>query len=69
MNVHDGKVGILHRTAGGFAAFHRTVVAELQVSNQVEVSKCGHLKVRGDGCAVLDDLRRGLPADISAPIG
>ena len=68
LNVHDGELGVFDGPAGGFAALHCAVVAELQIGNPVKVTKCRHLKVRSDRRAVLNDLRRCLTAQIGAAI-
>lgn len=44
LNVHDGELGVFDGAAGGLAALHRAVVAELQIGNPVKVTKCRHLK-------------------------
>ena len=43
-------------------------MTELQIGNPVKVTKCRHLKVRRDRRAVLNDLRRCLPAQIGAAV-
>ena len=68
LNVHHGELGVFDGAAGGFAALHRAVVAELQIGNPVEITKGRHLKVRGDGRAVLDNLRWRLSAKVGAAV-